>query len=67
MQLPLFDPPAQKRARTMESLELYFAVLVLRKRGRKVYRSGLRMHSVDGNLLSGKQLRWVARAARGGK
>ena len=46
-----------------EPAELYLAILTLRKREHKVYRSGRRTHSIDGKRIwSDKMLLQLARA-----
>lgn len=63
-QLALFaSQPAQPRYVKPEPAALYQAVLTLRKKGHKVYRSGRRAHTVDGCYVPTDWLLELARVA----
>ena len=58
--------PQPRLVRRRESLDLYLAVLVLRRRGHRVYRAGRRQHLVDGRRVFGEK-RIVAMAEKVGR
>lgn len=59
----LFGPVVQPRYVKPEPASVYQAVLLLRKKGHKVYRSGRRAHTVDGCNVPTDWLLALARAA----